>query len=73
MLCHLPPEMIRACSQINRRGFDILVPHHAGEAVDIAAAFEHQRGKGVAQLVHCEREARALAEDLNQAPQYFIC
>ncbi len=72
MLGHLRPQMLCACRKVDGGGFDILVPHHAREAVNIAAAFEHQRRKRVTKLMHGERQVGALPEDENDMPQPIV-
>jgi hypothetical protein len=71
-IASVPGELVVLCASFDSSWSLYPHAHHAGEAVDIAPAFEHQRGKGVAQLVHREREARVLVEGLDQPSQHFI-
>ena len=62
MLRNLRAQVVDACRQVDRGGRDVAVPHHFGQTVDVASAFEHQRGEGVPELVYAEAFAQGGAD-----------
>src|SRR5216110_1409360 len=62
VLCHLRPQMLNACRQIDRRCLDVTVSHHARETVNIAASFKHECRERVPQFVRAERNARRVSD-----------
>ena len=43
----LRSQVFCASGEVDGRCLDVGVSHHLGEAVDVAASFEHERGEGV--------------------------
>src|SRR5262249_32384835 len=69
MLRYLRSQMLDTRGEVNCGRFNIRVPHHLGEAVDIAAAFEHERRKGVPQHVRVKVNAAGVFNILDEVTE----